>query len=453
MKQTIKIRKIASLIIMMITGLVLGTVLDAVSASGITFAVGTAVAGGLIDQQSATGGAAYDEAHEYIDMRDVQRKVELYKPYQTPILTLMSQNKRESCDSWEKKYFAIDARGMNTTAVSATTISAAGTTTVTVADGSFFTKNNTVFFSITTAQKVSSGRTLMGIVTGIPESGKIAVLLVNPNLPATGGTLAASDFTSSVAVMRGGTAMNPKAASTGAWGALPEPDYNYVQSFMEQVDIEDFQEKMKKQIDWNLPDMKRAAIDDFKLQLERTFLNGIRGIKDVLVDGETQRIYTCGGFLQDTGVPVKDSITLSSLDEKGLNEITKLIFTGNNGMKSRYLLGGCDFIEALENIHANKKQILAKETQTELGLDFVKIVSMFGTLNVVYYEQLDLLKKPKSAIVLDKSNLVSADLEAFNIRPIDKKTSGIAKVTSVAIEQTSTMLIKNKKTHYILNGV
>lgn len=445
--QKFRFKGIASVLITMILGLVLGCTMDAFSASTISIAVGTAVAGGMVDQQSATGGDSYSETTEYIDMRDVQRKVELYKPYQTPILTLMSNNKRETCESWEKKYFAIDARGMNTTVTSATTISAAGTTTCTVADGSFFTKNNTVFFAISGATKVSSGRTLMGIVTGIPETNKIAVLLVNP-----GSALAASDF-SNVAAMRGGSALNPKAASTGAWGALPDADYNYVQSFMEQVDIEDFQEKMKKQIDWNLPDMKRAAVDDFKLQLERTFLNGIRSVKDVLIDGESQRVYTCGGFLQDTGIPVSDNVTLSTLTEKVLNTLTKAIFTGNNGMKSRYLFGGCDFIEALENINADKKYILAKETHTELGLDFVRIVSMFGTLNVAYYEQLDLLNKPKTAIVLDKSNLITADLEAFNIRPIDKKTSGIAKVTSAAIEQTSTMLIKNKKTHRIINGV
>lgn len=447
MKQKISLKGIAGVLMVMIAALVLGSAFGAVAAgSGIIYGIGTAVAGGLVDQQTITGGESYSETTEYIDMRDVQRKVELYKPYQTPILTLMSENKRETCESWEKKYFAIDARGMSTTVTSATTISNKYTT-CTVADGSFFTKNNTVYFAISGTTKVNSGRTLMGIVTGIPEANKITVLLVNP-----GDALAASDFTS-VACQRGGSALNPKAASTGAWGAIPEPDYNYVQSFMEQVDIEDFQEKMKKQIDWNLPDMKRAAIDDFKLQLERTFLNGIRSVSDILVDGQSQRIYTCGGLLQDTGIPVSDNIGLSSMTEKILNGITKDIFTGNNGMKNRFLFGGCDFIEALENVTADKKYILAKETYSHLGVDYVKLVSMFGTLNVAYYEQLDLLNRPKDAIVLDKSNLVSADFEAFNIRPIDLKSSGIAKVTSVAIEQTSTILIKNKVTHRILKGV
>ena len=446
MKRKFSIKGIASVLIVMIVGLVVGTAFGALAVGGVMYGVGTAVAGGMVDQQTVTGGDSYSETTEYIDMRDVQRKVELYKPYQTPILTLMSENKRETCESWEKKYFAIDARGLNTTVTSATTISSA-TTTCTVADASFFTKNNTVFFAISGATKVNSGRTLMGIITGLPEANKITVLLVNP-----GDALAASDFTG-VAAQRGGSAMNVKAASTGAWGAIPEPDYNYVQAFMEQVDIEDFQNKMKKQIDWNLPDMKRAAIDDFKLQMERTFLNGVRGMKDILIDGVSQRVYTAGGFLQDTGIPVSANITLSTMTEKILNGLTKDIFTGNNGMKTRYLLGGADFIESLENVTADKKNIMAKETYSHLGLDFVKIVSMFGTLNVAYYEQLDLLGKAKTAIVLDKSNLVNADFEPFNIRAINLKDSGIAKVTSAAIEQTSTMLIKNKTTHYILQGV
>lgn len=445
MKQKFKIQGIIGVLLVAVTLLAINVCMAALLPFGVTMAVGTAIASPP-SQRDVTGEATYVETTEYIDMKDVQRKVEEYKPYQTPILTLMSTNKKESCESWEKKYFAIDSRGLSTTVTSATTISS-GTTTLTVANASFFTKNNTVFFPITGSTLVLTGsRTLMGIVTGIPEANKITVLLVNP-----GASLAASDFTS-VVCQRGGSALSPKAASTGSWAQMPEPDYNFTQSFMEQVDIEDFQEKMKKQIDWNLPDMKRAAVDDFKLQLERTFLNGVRSYKDVLIGGQSQRIYTCGGFLQDTGIPVSDSITLSTMTEKILNGIMKDIFTGNNGMKERYLFGGADFIEALENVTADKKFILAKDSYSELGLKFVKLVSMFGTLNVAYYEQLDLLGLEKKAIVIDKSNISTADFSPFNIRPIDLLSSGIAKVTAAAIEQTSTMLIKNKTTHRILVG-
>ena len=412
--------------------------------AGVSMAVGTAIASPP-SQRDMTGGDTLSATTEYIDMRDVQRAVELYKPYQTPILTLMSDNKKETCTSWEKKYFAIDSRGLSTTVTSATPI-ANHSTTLTLANSSFFTRNNTIFFPITGATKVAYAHTLMGIITALPDVNKVTVLLVNDH-----ANLTASDFTG-VACQRGGTAMNPKSAMTGSWAMVPEPDSNYVQLFMEQVEIEDFQEKMKKQIDWNLPDMKRQAIDDFKLQLERTFLNGVKSYKDVLVDGQLQRVYTCGGFLQDTGIPVSSSITLSSMTEKILNGIMKDIFTGNNGMKTRFLFGGADFIEALENVTADKKYIMAKETVSYLGVDYVKLVSMFGTLNVAYYEQLDLLGRPKDAIVIDKSNVSTADLEPFNIREVNLKDSGIAKVTSASIEQTSTMLIKNKTTHAILVG-
>jgi hypothetical protein len=438
-----KISSLLGLLLIVVTAIIVNLLIPV---AGACYAVGTAIAS-PVSQGDVIGGAAHVETTQYIDMVDVQRKVELYKPYQTPLLTLMSENKRDKCESWEKKYFAIDARGLDTTLSSATTISSAGATTITVADATFFTKNNTVFFPISGATKVSSGRTLMGIVTGIPEANKISVLLVNP-----GAALTAADFTNAMAVRRGASAMPAKAASTGSWAAMPEPDFNYVQLFMEQVDIEDFQEKMKKQIDWNIADMKRGAIEDFKLQLERTFLNGIRSKKDVLIDNQSQPIYTCGGFLQDTGIPVNDSITLSTMTEKIANGMMKSIFTGNNGSPTRFLLAGADFAEALENVSADKKYILAKETTSYLGMDFVKIVSMFGILNVAYYEQLDLLGKAKSAIVVDKSNISNSDFEPFNIRPLDLKSSGIAKVTSAVIEQTSTMLIKNKTTHHIING-
>lgn len=437
------LKGIGSIALVFITMLALALWMPVVA--GVSIATGTAAAAPL-DVEQMTGGDSHSTTTEYIDMKDVQRKVELYKPYQTPIYTLMTSNKREKCESYEKKYFAVDSRGLSTTVVSASAISS-GVTTLTVADSTPFTRNNTVYFPITGNTHVAAGsRTLMGIIMNIPETNKITVKLVNPE-----SGLAYGDF-SGVEMQRGGSALNPKAASTGAWAIIPDPDSNYVQMFMEQVEIEDFQEQMKKQIDWNLPDMKRAAIDDFKLQIERTFLNGVKSMTQVLIDGQSQRVTTCGGFLQDTGVPVSNAITLSTMTEKILNGIMKDIFTGNNGMKTRYLFGGADFIEALENVTADKKYILAKETVSYLGVDYVKLVSMFGTLNVAYYEQLDLLGRPKDAIVLDKSNISVADFSGFNIREIDLKTSGIAKVTAAAIEQTSTMLIKNKTTHRILIG-
>ena len=441
---------IVSVLLVLVTGLAVSAGIGFLFPASMSLAIGTAVTGGLVSQESAVSAT---ETVENFDMKDVQRKVELYKPYQTPLLTLMSDNTSGTCESWEHKYFAVDSRGLSTTITSATAISS-NTTTLTVADSSIFTKNNTVFIpGITGATKVLGGRTLVGLVTALPNAGEITIKLINP---AVGGSdLVYGDFSAKV-IYRGGSAHNEKTASTTAWGVLPDYDYNYVQYFMEQIEVTDYQEVMKKQADWNFADMKRMAIDDFKLQRERTFLNGVRTVTDILVDGASQRIYTAGGFLQDTGIPVSSSITLSTLDGAKVNELTKLIFTGNNGMKKRYLLGGADFIEALENVYIDNKWILAKETETVLGIDFVKIVSMFGTLDVVYYEQLDLLGKEKDAIVIDKSNISISDLAqigSFNIRAIDYKTSGISKVNAAAIEQYSTMLIKNKTTHRILTGV
>jgi hypothetical protein len=58
-------------------------------------------------------------------------------------------------------------------------------------------------------------------------------------------------------------------------------------------------------------------------------------------------------------------------------------------------------------------------------------------------------------LILDINNIYIKDLKGngFNVRPIDYKTSGIAKVDASAIEQASTLLIKNKTTHLIINAV
>lgn len=448
------LKNLASVLIVFVSAIALYTLFDAFSATGIILGVGSVVAGGTVTQQEVTGGAAYSETTEYLDMRDVERKVMEYKPYQTPLLTLLSDQSGGTTESWEHKYYAVDARGMSTTVTSASALSSSNTiTTLLVADSSIFTMYNTVYFpAITGATKVNAGVFLMGIVTGFPASNQITIKLVNPHA----STLAASDFTG-VTVYRGGSAHNEIAASTTPWGIIPETDYNYIQIFMEQVEQSEFQKLMKKEADWGFNDLKRLAIEDFKIQRERAFLAGVRGVTNISVNGQTKRHYTCGGLLNDTGISVNSTFDLSNFvaSPNLIVPVLKAIFTGNNGSKVRYMLGGEDIIEAMEQANYTDKQIMSKETETVMGITFTKLVSTFGTLMINYYEQLDLLGKPKTALILDKANLYVTDLKGkgFNVRPIDYKSTGIANVDAAVIEQASTLLIKNKATHYIINAV
>lgn len=451
MKQLFSIKNIASLLLVMVMALVVGVAFGAAATGGLIYGVGAVVAGGTVTQQEVTGGDSYSETSEYLDMKDVERKVSEYKPYQTPLLTLLSDNGGDPVQSWEAKYYAVDARGMETTITSASTISD-GYTTLTVYDSSLFTKFNTVFVpALAGASYVNAGISLVGIVTAFPESGKITIKILNP---ASG--LVAGDFASKK-IYRGGSAHNETAASTTPWGIIPETDYNYVQIFMEQVEQSEYQKLMKKEADWGFNDLKRLAIEDFKIQRERTFLNGLRSVTNITVDGQTKRFYSCGGFLQDTVIPVNSSFDLSNFvaTPNLIVPVLKDIFTGNNGSKERFVGMGADFTEAVEQANYTDKHILAKETETIMGIKCTKLVSTFGTLNLFYYEQLDLLGKEKSAIVIDKANIFIKDLagKGFNVRPIDYKSTGVANVDAAVIEQASTMLIKNKKAHMIINAV
>lgn len=451
MKQKFSIKGIASVLVVMILGLVLGTVFGAAAAGGLIYGVGAVVAGGTVTQQGVTGGDTYTEGASYMDMPDVERKVMEYKPYQTPLLTLLSNQGGDPVTSWEAKYYAVDARGMETTITAASAINN-GYTTLTVSDSSIFTKYNTVFVpALAGAAFVNAGVSLVAVITAFPETGKVTVKLLNP-----ANALVAGDFANKK-VYRGGSAHNEKAASTTPWGIIPETDYNYVQIFMEQVEESEYQKLMKKEADWGFNDLKRLAIEDFKIQRERTFLNGLRSVTNIDIDGQVNRFYTCGGILNDTGIPVNSSFDLSDFVTTPSNivPILKAVFTGNNGSKERFALMGADFIEAVEKANFKDKQIMAKETETIMGIKCTKLVSTFGTLNMLYYEQLDLLGKEKSAIILDKPNIHIKDLsgKGFNVRPIDYKSSGTSNVDAAVIEQASTMLIKNKTTHLIINAV
>lgn len=444
---------LSSILLVVIIGLVVTTLGALAFVPGIALAVGTVVAGGTVTQQSVTGGDSYSETTQYLDMKDVERKVMEYKQYQTPLLTLVTKIGGDPVLSWEAQYYAVDARGMETTISAATTISS-NVTTLTVGDASIFTRKNMLYFPISGATKVSSGVWLTGIITAFPASNLITVKLLNGK---TDGDLTAANIVTGAKVYRLGSAQNEKAASTSAYGIIPDTDFNYVQIFMEQVEESEYQKLMKKEADWGFNDLKRLAIEDFKIQRERTFLAGLRSVTNLTEDGSTQRHYTCGGILNDTAIPVNSSFDLSDFvtTPNLIVPVLKTLFTGNNGAKVRWGFLGADFTEAMEKANFTDKQIMSKETQTIMGIEVTKIVSTFGTVNLLYYEQLDLLGKEKTAMFLDVNNIHAKDLsgKGFNVRPLDLKGSGIAAVDAAVIEQASTLLIKNKASHLIVNAV
>jgi len=414
--------------------------------AGVSMAtVGVVATDGVLTQQEIVDGT------RTLDMPDVERRVMEYKQYQTPLLTLISNQGGDPVESWMAKYYAVDSRGMETTITSATAISD-GYTTLTVANSSIFTKYNTVFIpGLAGSSYVLGGVSLAAIVTAFPGSNQITVKLLNPAGALTNANLAAK------AIYRGGSAHNETAASTTPWGIIPETDYNYVQIFMEQVEESEYQKLMKQEADWGFNDLKRLAMEDFKIQRERTFLNGYRSETNVTVDGTSKRFYTCGGILQDTAIPVNSTFDLSDFvtTPNLIVPVLKDLFTGNNGSKERFAGLGADFVEAIEKANFTDKHILAKETETIMGIRCTKIVSTFGVVNMFYYEQLDLLGKAKTALIFDRANIFIKDLKGkgFNIRPIDYKTTGVANVDAAVMEQASTMLIKNKNTHLVINAV
>lgn len=419
------------------------------AAAGITVAVGTVIADGTATLQAAT-------EQDVLDIADVQRKVETYKQWQTPLLSLASMTAPLTVESWKAEYYAVDARGMKATISAATTISSNYVTTLTLSDNTMFTKFNTVCFTAITTKttKISSGNFLMGIILSVGDSNEISVKLVNP-----GTELAASDFVTNpvMTVYRAGSAHNELAASTTAWGINPEKDYNYIQLFMEQIEEGEIQKLMKKEADWGMADLKKLAIEDFKMQRERTFLSGVKSKTTITIDGQAKDFYTCGGFLNDTGIPVLANQSLTTLASGSELFVTwlKTFFTANNGSRNRHLLAGADVMEAIEKIKVDNKWLTAKETSKVLGTDNVRMVSTFGSIDISYYEQLDLLGKTKSAIVVDPSNIYTGDLKgkSFGVRKLMLKEIGASNVEAAVIEQCSTMLIKNKKTHHIVECV
>jgi hypothetical protein len=134
------------------------------------------------------------------------------------------------------------------------------------------------------------------------ESNLPMVYAVNGKKSSAGTPYLIPELPQGTILLRMGRAAAEKDVSTGRYYQLPEPDEQYCQRFIMQVEQTVYDRFSKKEVDWTFTRMERMAMEDMRIGMEATGLFGIKGKHAFNGQGN---VYTTGGIWYRAGKDIE----------------------------------------------------------------------------------------------------------------------------------------------------
>jgi hypothetical protein len=236
-----------------------------------------------------------------------------------------------------------------------------------------------------------------------------------------------------------GNAKNEEALKTTPFAMIPEPETNYVQLFMAQVQISDWEQRQSKEVNWQFTDVERMNLYAMRWQMEMTHMYGAKSktynnvTKDVhyTADGITRR------FTTELDYGTGSGNTTLSID----NWLTwqESAFVGNNGSPERFLIADSKLIKSIEAmiLSDTTKQIGAREVQVVHGVRCTKLQNFFGTLNIVHSPLMSLTGATGQGYIIDFSHIHKHDFVPMTVKKLDLKSNGEKNADATVIMEAS----------------
>lgn len=296
-----------------------------------------------------------------------------FKPYQTPITQFYMANKRNKIAVGNPKFEVIEDTLIPYTAT-VTSVAASGTAQTLVLDA------NGLAFPVGTVLRIHNTHENC-VVTTCTSATSIAVRALDNSTALTAAT---NTLVHAIGIVSTEGAGAPVAASTVA----TQP-YNYTQINKRAVHMSGTQMASVNygmSSDWTHQRMK--ATEEFKLDIERGSMFGIRGILTTsgahhrFAGGLLDTATTDGMGIQDYSQYVGDDFA----DETFFfNTYCKNLFA--KGSNEKVLYCGADAIIGINDFSKAKQQ--TKVSEKEYGVDVQTILSPFGRLKLVWHPLLE----------------------------------------------------------------
>ena len=353
---------------------------------------------------------------------------------------------RKKVDAWETKYYSSETRAITDT-VSSNVDAYTANALWYVHDipVSNYYQWNVDDNLLVNGKNGDDGLPLVFHIVGkVVSGGILKCIVLNGTGTNKSNTVAISSTT---VISRIGNAKAELDASTDPFAIMPTPAFNYNQIHMAQVE-ESFIERMhNKEVAWDMKDMYNQAMWDFRGQIEFANLMGVKRIAlDPLSNNEEK--YFAGGIVRE----MTKSLTwaASSATNKDFYNLTKNIFTGNNGSESRILFADSEYMSYLGGVPTVQKQLEGKDVVVKWGVKFHSIETNFGELLVKHAPGFGSIGLYESGVVLDMAFVEKHIFVPMTTRKIDYVTSGVKAADANVIKEVSCAVLKNLDTHALI---
>lgn len=236
---------------------------------------------------------------------------------------------------------------------------------------------------------------------------------------------------------------------------LPTKKKGYAQIFKTEITMSNYAKMADKEVKWDLTEIEEEAMFDYRRTKEKSFLFG--RMSKVWDSVKRKEIYRTGGIFrtvlksQGDAYKVYAGVTTQKAANDELTDMMKAIFVGNNGAKERFVLAGSEAVARLTKMMGvAQKQQGALETEIIMGITWTKIVSPFGTLNLVSHPIFDETPYATYALVIDPQFLKKKEVLPLDRQQVDGKEHLIVNGDIVIFTETAGVAVYNPKAHHVL---
>lgn len=376
----------------------------------------------------------------------IDQKISLMRPDKYPFDTILREmGVIVPIESWETKYYASETRPLEDTVA----------TTLAASNGSqALWKVHSLIVTTVSMWNVDDNIMVQGI-NGNDDKELILHITAKNNDTSTLSVEAMNgigtndgdvpEILAGTKLTRVGNAKSEKDAQTTPYHIFPQPESNYCQIHMAQVEESLYQRLHKKEVPWNFADFRSEAIWDMRGQMELASLFGVKGYVYDTTGADYK--YMSGGAIRYITEVLSYGDTLGNTQ---FVDIAKSIFTGNNGSDVRVVFAGSGMRAKWGAVPTINKQMEQRDVEVVWGVKFNRIETDFGTLLMKHHPLLNYAGYTNHGIVLDMSNIEKHVFKSLESKSVDFAESGQRKTNADIIDEAFCTVYKNTDTHKLI---
>ncbi|MDR0768710.1 MAG: hypothetical protein LBE71_02220 [Dysgonamonadaceae bacterium] len=449
MKRTVEFLKEHGLVMLAIT--LLCSLFGICDAGAMTADVVSMGEGGVGATNQISTSQFTNEASEDLNLPDVQRKVVKINAGASPLTQFSFYALKEKATSMVQELYLVDILPDSTTLKAAyvePNTNGVETVTLDTNNNGIFSAKETIIFPLVKGYnetgEVQTEHFFMGYILKKTDEGKLIVKAVNgKKIGATNDSVPSLE--ANTKILRCGRAHNEIDMGTEPYALVPTKETQYLQKFRCQVEESTLEKIAKKEADWKFSDKERAAVDDMKRGMSKSYL---LGVKNKIYDEKRLEVYTTEGVYWQAG---KEFLYGANAERvftyEELIRLTEMAFTGGNGNKNKYFLVGSGLMTNLSLIKDAQNFKLAKSTHVKYGITFKEIETNFGNLYVVHDETFDRMDMRENGFIFDPSLLRKHSIVDMAVKDFDLRESAQRDVDARSITDISCLWLQNRLAH------